>query len=92
MRIDQVLKIIRPGATWRLVGLEYEGLEWLDAEQEKPTKEEIDVAINLHSYTELRKKEYPPIGDQLDAIWKGGVHAENMKALIQAVKDKYPKP
>ena len=38
-----------------------------------------------------RMKEYPPIGEQLDAIFKGGIHFENMKAQIQAVKNKYPK-
>lgn len=42
-------------------------------------------------YTEKRLAEYPPIGDQLDALWKGGVEAETMKAKIQAIKAKYPK-
>jgi hypothetical protein len=35
--------------------------------------------------------EYPLIGDQLDALWKGGAEAEAMKAKIQEVKAKYPK-
>jgi hypothetical protein len=43
------------------------------------------------AYKFARAREYPPIGDQLDALWKGGAEAEAMLAKIQAVKDKYPK-
>jgi hypothetical protein len=39
-----------------------------------------------------RAAEYPPIGDQLDALWKGGEAAAAMLAQVQAVKAKYPKP
>ena len=39
-----------------------------------------------------RAQEYPPIGDQLDALWKGGEAAAEMLAKVQAVKAKYPKP
>ena len=44
------------------------------------------------TYAELRAAEYPPIGDQLDALWKGGAAAEEMLATVMAVKAKYPKP
>jgi|688.fasta_scaffold235160_1 hypothetical protein len=43
-------------------------------------------------YQRDRAPEYPPIGDQLDALWKGGDAATEMLAKVQAVKDKYPKP
>jgi len=46
----------------------------------------------LLKYQLQRKPEYPSIGDQLDALWKGGQDAEDMKAKINAVKTKYPKP
>ena len=42
-------------------------------------------------YGAKRQKEYPPIGDQLDALWKGGEEAAAMLAKVQAVKAKYPK-
>lgn len=42
-------------------------------------------------YVEKRAAEYPPIGDQLDALFKAGVFPADMAAAIQAVKDKYPK-
>jgi len=43
-------------------------------------------------YQRDRAAEYPPIGDQLDALWKGGDAATAMLAQVQAVKAKYPKP
>ena len=51
----------------------------------------VDLDNEL-AYKELRKNEYPPIGDQLDAIWNGGTALDEMKNVILAVKDKYPKP
>jgi len=43
------------------------------------------------TYAELRAKNYPAIGDQLDALWKGGTALEEMRAAILAIKEKYPK-
>lgn len=43
------------------------------------------------AYVTQREMEYPPIGDQLDAMWKGGTEAAVMRAKINAVKAKYPK-
>lgn len=43
-------------------------------------------------YYAKRRAEYPSLGDQLDAMWKGGQAAADMQARIQAVKQKYPKP
>ena len=59
-------------------------------------KVEIDLAaVNAwqdpDAYKAKRASEYPPIGDQLDALWKGGAEAEAMLAKVQAVKTKYPK-
>jgi len=42
-------------------------------------------------YDMKRQKEYPPIGDQLDDLFKAGAFSTEMTATIQAVKDKYPK-
>ena len=59
-------------------------------------KVEIDLAaVNAwqdpEAYIFKRLAEYPPIGDQLDALWKGGDAAAEMLAKVQAVKQKYPK-
>lgn len=54
-------------------------------------KSEI-VRPEIPDYYAKRRAEYPSIGDQLGAQWKGGQEAADMQAKIQAVKDKYPKP
>jgi hypothetical protein len=41
------------------------------------------------TYSELRAAAYPPIVDQLDTIFHGGLDA--WKAEIQYIKNKYPK-
>tara|TARA_A100001391_G_C5052836_1_gene273928 strand:+ start:1090 stop:1728 length:639 start_codon:yes stop_codon:yes gene_type:complete len=45
--------------------------------------------VGVVSYTDARRKEYPPIVDQLDKIYHSGVDA--WKADIKVIKDKYPK-
>jgi hypothetical protein len=47
--------------------------------------------VDTRTYAEKRAAEYPSIGDQMDALWKGGDAAAEMLAQIQAVKAKYPK-
>ena len=51
----------------------------------------VQAYIDAHTYITKRQSEYPPIGDQLDALWKGGDAAAEMMAKVQAVKTKYPK-
>lgn len=67
------------------------------------TREQADAIINAKfqpireelmsklSYADKRLAEYPSIGDQLDALWKGGNEAEAMRLRVLAVKEKYPK-
>lgn len=54
-----------------------------------------------YPYYKRRVEEYPPIGDQLDALWKliqansdkiDLAEAAPLFEAVQAVKDKYPKP
>jgi hypothetical protein len=59
-------------------------------------KVEIDISavnswVNPNTYKQNRAKEYPSIGDQLDALFHAGVFPEDMAEQIQAIKDKYPK-
>ncbi len=54
-------------------------------------KAAVQAYVDAHAYIAKRAAEYPPIGDQLDALWKGGAEAEAMLAKVQAVKQKYPK-
>jgi hypothetical protein len=52
----------------------------------------LDAYFSSGNYAKARAAEYPSIGDQLDALWKGGDVAAEMLAKVQAVKAKYPKP
>jgi hypothetical protein len=56
------------------------------------SKEEI-VKPSIPDYYALRRSEYPSLGDQLDAMWKGAASQAflDMQAKIASVKAKYPK-
>ena len=80
---------------------EWAALDPKTREVEDPeTGETISVAIDkseivrpdIPDYYAKRRAEYPSLGDQMDAFWKGGAAAEQMVAKIQAIKQKYPKP
>ena len=51
----------------------------------------VNAWVDPKAYKAKRAAEYPPIGDQLDALWKGGEAAAEMLAMVQAIKAKYPK-
>ena len=53
------------------------------------TSVEAWTAPNKYQYE--RAMEYPPMGDQLDDLYKAGAFSSDMTAKIKAVKDKYPK-
>jgi hypothetical protein len=55
-------------------------------------KEEI-VRPNIPDYYSLRRNEYPSLGDQIDAMWKGTSSPEYLalQQKIQEIKNKYPK-
>ena len=54
-------------------------------------KAAVQAYFDANVYKAKRQAEYPSIGDQLDALWKGGDAAAEMLAKVQAVKAKYPK-
>jgi hypothetical protein len=93
-KVDALVSL-RPGAEWTLCG---DDLEWLDTKQTRPTDAEIAAEVtrlqaeyDAKEYARKRAPEYPPIGDQLDALFKAGAFPADMAAKIQAVKDKFPK-
>ena len=60
-----------------------------DAEEAEEAAKQVELAKT--AYQGQRAAEYPPIGDQLDALFKAGAFPADMVAILQAVKDKYPK-
>jgi hypothetical protein len=97
--IVEALHNLRPGAIWSLNGDTYDGLDWLDKTQSKPTKKQVEAEIerlqteyNQQEYQRLRAPEYPDFREYLDGIVKGD--ADQVQAYInacKAVKLKYPK-
>ena len=44
--ISQAIQNLRPNASWKLVGEDYAGIEWLDESQGKPSKAEVENEID----------------------------------------------
>jgi hypothetical protein len=66
--------------------------EEINALQLADAKLAAEVAkLSATKYQRDRAAEYPAIGDQLDALFHAGVFPADMAAVLQAVKDKYPK-
>ena len=93
-KIDAILSL-SPGAEVVVRG---DVVEWIKPSTAPVTEAQIATELarlqadyEAKQYQRDRASEYPAIGDQLDAVWKGGVAAEEMLAIVQAVKDKYPK-
>jgi len=53
--------------------------------------DQVNAWIDPNAHKVKRADAYPPIGDQLDALFHAGVFPAEMAAKLQAVKDKYPK-
>jgi len=98
MGIVEAVLSLRPGAQFTVNGDTYEGLEWSDDNDlPPPTEEEINQEIERlqqeyenNQYQRDRAKEYPSIQDQLDTLYHQGY--DGWKAMVNEVKNKYPKP
>ena len=65
--------------------------------EKKPTIAELSKIISDHKvsieYISRRKKEYPPVEEQLDMLYKDKVNGTEMwRELITSIKVKHPKP
>ena len=65
-------------------------IEWLEGTSEI-SKEDIKAKISSMEYISKRQLEYPPIGEQLDMIYRAGQGGDEFQKAIKAIKDKYPK-
>jgi uncharacterized coiled-coil DUF342 family protein len=98
MDITHALQTLRPGASWSILGEDYENLVWSDEnELPPPTEEEVNQEIErlqaeyeYNQYQRDRASAYPSIQDQLDTLYHQGY--DGWKEMIDEVKNKYPKP
>ena len=96
IEIADALLTLRPGAAWTC-GNTYASIVWHDQIQTIPDEQEvIDEVARLeqeyinNEYQRLRERDYPSWEDQMDVLFHDGY--DGWKALIQTIKDKYPKP
>ena len=75
----------------------YETVLW-ESDASKPTlaalkakMDEMQADFDAKQYQRDRQGQYPPIGDQLDALYHAGVFPDDMAAKLKAVKDANPK-
>lgn len=55
--IDKALISLYPNSNWRLTGDSYEGLDWLEEGQDKPTEEELlEEVVRLEAQYEIDKQ------------------------------------
>ena len=103
MNIPEALTFLRPGAEWSIDDDTYDGLNWLDKIQTKPTEEEVQAEVarlqaeyEAKEYQRQRAPEYPDLREFVDAYyWAQKGDETKMNEYItkcDAVKDMYPKP
>lgn len=86
LTIVAALEYLAPGAQYTIVDNQ---ITW-ECDLPQPSDSEIERVGLLIENRISRKNNYPPIGDQLDALYHAGVFPAEMAAKIKAVKDAYP--
>lgn len=98
MDLTKAILSLRPGSIWSLYGNSYDGLWWSDENDLPPPTEEeliseakkLQAEYEFNQYQRDRAVAYPSIQDQLDTLYHQGY--DGWKAMIDEVKNKYPKP
>ena len=68
-----------------------EAIEEASGDAAVETKISLINEMPPHAYDEMRRRAYPDIGDQLDALYHAGIFPDAMADQIKAVKDANPK-
>tara|TARA_Y100001937_G_scaffold119707_1_gene175865 strand:- start:516 stop:827 length:312 start_codon:yes stop_codon:yes gene_type:complete len=92
--IAGAIRAIDPDALFSITNEDIDTIEWrstpIPKEDILAKITELQEAHENLDYARKRKAEYPPIDQQLDMIFHGGLEA--WEDAIQTIKDKYPKP
>ena len=93
----QAIQSLKPNAEWILRGDDFDGLEWLDTKQTKPTESEIgaekkrlQAEYDAQAYSRNRQADYPDWGTQLNKIYDDGI-TKWKSEMVDPVKAKWPK-
>ncbi len=96
--LANALKVLSPKGKWRIEGEQIiSNVKWEFETSNKPTDSEIEVELKKQEqiikdtqYQRDRASAYPPLEEQMDLLYHGGVDA--LKAELKKTKDKFPKP
>jgi hypothetical protein len=95
--IGDALIVLAPTARWSMTNDEYESVDWMDESIPMPSKAEclakvaeLQADYDATRYARDRLYAYPSMEEQMDVLFHQGY--DGWKAMIQAVKDKHPKP
>lgn len=97
IEIYHAILALNPKAGVHVKNNDIKQIDWLDnttpiSEADILAKQkELQAEYDAKEYQRKRVNEYPPIGDQLDALYHGGVFPKEMTDILKAIKDKYPK-
>lgn len=101
-KVSDAIRFLRPLAEFGVNNEDYDTLNWMDKEQSRPTKEEVEEALLFLNKDQLdpkiagnRLSSYPPLADFADAYY-WAQKGDNTKmneyiAKCDTVKEKYPK-
>ena len=91
---DQAIRTVHPNVN--IISGEYCAF---DNDRNPVLLDEVKIAAEItklqaaHAATQYRRdRVYPPIGDQLDDLFRQGAFSPEMAATLHAVKAQYPKP
>ena len=96
--IPDALQACRPGAEWVLRGNEYDGLEWLDKVQTKPSFDEVQDTITMLALQLPDKlaKENRAVAYKLEAdplffkAQRGEATQQEWLDKVEEIKQRYP--
>ena len=98
------IQSLAPSAQFSISGDSLAGLQWQSTDVARPTDAEIEAELvrliaewDAAEYKRKRAEEYPALDALLVALWESTVEgrpatADELQAIREAVKAKYPKP
>ena len=92
--LAKAIKSINPNATFKYIAEDIDSIEWLNDTTAISKADILATQTDLQTaydndYARKRKEEYPSLQDCIHAILDDDL--DNLQALRQAVKEKYPK-
>lgn len=97
MDIPSILRQIRPGAQWSLIGEDYDGLTWLD-DLPKPSLAEIEAAAPAATVAaaneNARQSRQAAFRDEADPLFFGWQRGENTEQAwldkCEEIRQRFP--